>query len=303
VYNTPPAISPSKFEALGQPFCVFPQSQWPPQDANNPETYLNSAYWPGEERPDLEKYAIEDDGGYTRDDYTAELPHYCLLVDAEAAGYPITHTPKLGEIIEFQENCVSDVQLNGPGAPTPYTVNTTPVPASCTANGGGGWYDGYVSQVLPDGSFIVYNGGWNSQDSAIGAEWMSPAMDSQADFIGLMPASKTNPNDPGSGTGTSRGSGGTGGGSTGGSSTKKPSFTFRLTATRTAIVYTLTTTGIKSVTGTATHAHRLTVRHVRGGTFRVSVPAKYAGWSLRFVPKSSQGYESVRTGSFKIPRP
>jgi hypothetical protein len=42
--------------------CTVPRQAWPPRDRGNPELYLNSAYWPAEERPDIEEYAIQRHG-------------------------------------------------------------------------------------------------------------------------------------------------------------------------------------------------------------------------------------------------
>ncbi len=144
----PPCFSPATFEAAGA-FYTVPQDEWPPSDPNNPERYLNSAYWPAEERPDLEQYAIQDGGdGYGCPQAAAYLPHYCLLLGAQSAGYPITHTPQVGDIVEYPEGCATPV-LVFLGAPVAPIVLTTPIDPNCTAFGVR-WYDeGMSANIAP----------------------------------------------------------------------------------------------------------------------------------------------------------
>ncbi len=204
IYNTTPTSCPVT-EAT--PFCdiLAPSSSLPPLDVNNPEFlplynlgYLNSAYWPAEKRPDIEMYAIEQYGyGYQNCGDPSTSPHYCFLVDAEAVGYPVTHTPQAGDL--FLSRCESIVYVN---------PNAT---ADCSR--GNIYYVGYVDQVFSDGSFVVTEGGsTTAADSGIGSEWLSGSMDSNSDFIGFFPSGQS-PHLPSTPVGVVIYSGGAGSGS------------------------------------------------------------------------------------------
>lgn len=170
VYNT----APTSCATETNPYCEIdaPSSSLPPADANSPETYLNSAYWPAEERPDIEVYAIQQ-YGYNYQDCSnpSTWNHYCFLVDAEAVGYPVTHTPQVGDL--FLARCEDFIMANGT------TATNCPL--------GNIYYLGYVEQVLPDGSFSVTEGGTGPGDSGIAFEWLSGSMDANSDFIGFFP--------------------------------------------------------------------------------------------------------------------
>jgi hypothetical protein len=170
VYNTAPANCATETN----PYCEIdaPSSSLPPADGSNPETYLNSAYWPAEERPDIEVYAIQQ-YGYNYQDCSnpSTWNHYCFLVDAEAVGYPVTHSPQVGDL--FLARCEDFILANGKTA------------TSCPL--GNIYYIGYVEQVLPDGSFSVTEGGTGPGDSGLAFEWLSGSMDANSDFIGFFP--------------------------------------------------------------------------------------------------------------------
>jgi hypothetical protein len=173
-YNTTPSCPPT---AGNNYYCSAPTSSWPPEDASSPERYLNSAYWPAEKRPDVETYAIQQ-YGYDYQNCSAKMTHYCFLVDAQAVGYPVTHTPQVGDLWLAPGECLAW----GSGAA---------LPAGCTDNGSD-WYLGYVEQVFPDGSFIQSWGGSDTPaDSGIGETWFSGAMDPYTDFIGFFPAGQS----------------------------------------------------------------------------------------------------------------
>lgn len=172
VYNTAPSCPLTADDFWN---CDVPTAQWPPQDPSNLERYLNSAYWPGEERPDIEIYAIQR-FGYAYENCSAKLPHYCFLTDAEAEGYPVTHTPQVGDLWLAPGECLAW----GAGSP---------VGPNCTAAGeadDNDWYLGYVEQVNPDGSFIQsWGGSATPADSGLGESEFSGAMDPYTDFIGF----------------------------------------------------------------------------------------------------------------------
>lgn len=171
-YNTTPSCAPDADNAYD---CVVPDSSLPPQDGANPERYLDSAYWPAEKRPDIEMYAIQK-YGYAYQNCAADLAHYCFLVDAQAVGYPVTHTPQVGDLWVAPGECLA---WGGSGAA---------LPSGCT-DSASDWYVGYVEQVFPDGSFIQsWGGSMTAADSGLGETWFSGAMDPYTDFIGLMPA-------------------------------------------------------------------------------------------------------------------
>jgi hypothetical protein len=167
-YNTTPAC-PTTSQNFYQ--CGVSTSALPPQDANNPERYINSAYWPAEKRPDIEMYAVMQ-YGYEYKDCSALLPHYCFLLDAEAVGYPVSHTPQAGDL--WLAPC-DDLVWMGEGD-------------ASGCGGSEGWYLGYVEEVLPDGSFIQSWGGSDTpEDTGLALSWMAASMDINTDFIGLMP--------------------------------------------------------------------------------------------------------------------
>ena len=194
-YNTAPSVTPTRLEAVGQSDYAFPRSKWPPSRSGKPRAISQQRLLAGGgDVPDLEVYAIEDDGGYTRDDCTVHLPHYRLLVDAKAAGYPISHKPAVGDVYEAPYRCMSWVVIFPPSAVVDssrsaapsYSLTDDPVPGDCANRGGGGWYDGYVTKVLPDGSWIAFGGGSDTpSDSGLVADWFSPVMDVHTEFIGL----------------------------------------------------------------------------------------------------------------------
>lgn len=158
--------------------CTVQPSAQPPRDPNNPERYLNSAYWPAEKRPDIEMYAIQR-YGYDYKNCSARLPHYCFLVDAIAVGYPVTHTPRVGDLWLAPCNRMT------------WDDGATP---SCGANPNDEWYLGYVERVFPDGSFIQSWGGSDTAaDTGLAETWFSGSMDRYTDFIGLMPAKSKRP--------------------------------------------------------------------------------------------------------------
>jgi hypothetical protein len=155
--------------------CQVPDASLPPQDSSNPERYLDSAYWPAEKRPDIEIYAIQK-YGYGYENCASQLPHYCFLTDAQAVGYPISHTPAVGDLWVAPGECLA---WGGSGGA---------LPSGCT-DSASDWYIGYVEQVFPDGSFIQsWGGSATTADSGLSETWFSGAMDASTDFIGLMPA-------------------------------------------------------------------------------------------------------------------
>jgi hypothetical protein len=163
--NTAPACPPTAQNFYD---CYVPSSALPPPDSNNPEKYINSAYWPAEERPDVEMYAVMQ-YGYEYRDCAAILPHLCFLVDAEAVGYPISHTPQVGDL--WLAPCDELIWESGD---------------RCGPSEG--YYLGYVQEVLADGSFIQSWGGSDTpEDSGLAVSWISAATDPNADFIGFMP--------------------------------------------------------------------------------------------------------------------
>lgn len=167
-FNTTPACAPTKQNGFN---CEVPTSALPPQDPSNPEYYLNSAYWPAEKRPDIEQYAIQV-YGYHYKNCLAQLPHYCFLLDAEAVGYPVSHTPQVGDL--WLARCPDLTWMNG---------------GSAGCGGDTGWYLGYVDQVFPDGSFIQsWGGSTTAADSGLSLSWMSGVMDANTEFIGFFPS-------------------------------------------------------------------------------------------------------------------
>ncbi len=167
-YNTTPACPPTSQNFYQ---CAVATSALPPPDANNPERYINSAYWPAEKRPDIEMYAVMQ-YGYEYQDCAALLPHYCFLLDAKAVGYPVSHTPQAGDL--WLAPC-EDLVWMGQGA-------------ASGCGGSEGWYLGYVEEVLPDGSFIQSWGGSDTpEDTGLALSWMAASMDTNTEFIGFMP--------------------------------------------------------------------------------------------------------------------
>ena len=94
-YNTTPSCPPTSSNFFQ---CDAPASALPPQDPNNTASYLNSGYWPSEKRPDIEMYAANWLPFSPTESCLQHLPHYCYLVDAERAGYPVTHAPEVGDL-------------------------------------------------------------------------------------------------------------------------------------------------------------------------------------------------------------
>ena len=168
-YNTTPSCALSTAN-----YYQCAPSSLPPEDPSNPERYLNSAYWPAEKRPDIEMYAVQK-YGYDYQNCAAKLPHYCFLLDAEAVGFPVTHTPQVGDLWLAPGECLA------------WGGSKAALPAGCTDNADD-WYLGYVEQVFPDGSFIQSWGGTGPADSGLGESWFSGEMDPYSSFIHLMPA-------------------------------------------------------------------------------------------------------------------
>lgn len=169
-YNTTSPCAPT---AANYYQCTVAPASQPPRDLSNPETYLNSAYWPAEKRPDIEMYAIQK-YGYAYENCAAMLPHYCFLVDAQAVGYPISNTPQVGDL--WIASCAYMALESGLafGCPSPND-----------------WYMGYIEQVLPDGSFIQSWGGSDTvPDTGLSTTWMSASMDPHTDFIGFFAPGK-----------------------------------------------------------------------------------------------------------------
>jgi hypothetical protein len=170
VYNTTPSCPVTR----SNPSCDIPapSSSLPPADADSPEVYLNSAYWPAEKRPDIEMYGIQQYGyNYQNCSAPSTWNHYCFLVDAKAVGYPVSQTPQVGDL--FLARCQSFMFVN------PAWTTSCPL--------GNIYYVGYVEQVFSDGSFIVTEGGDGPNDSGLVFEWLSGSMDPNSDFIGLFP--------------------------------------------------------------------------------------------------------------------
>lgn len=176
-YNTTPTSCPV---TRSVPYCSLSGTSpsLPPADSGSPERWLNSAYWPAEKRPDIEMYAIQRFGySYQNCSDPSTWNHYCFLVDAEAAGYPVSHTPQVGDL--FLARCDDTVLVNGsqPGCPL-----------------GNIYYIGYVEQVLSDGSFIVTEGGSDdATDSGLAFFWFSATMAANSSFIGFFPAGQSPP--------------------------------------------------------------------------------------------------------------
>lgn len=178
VYNrtpTCPLVPANSFS------CTLKPAALPPQDPFNPEGfpgYLNSAYWPAEKRPDLWLYAVEN-YGYTIDNCRDRLPHYCFLLDAEKARFPISHRPEVGDI--WVAPCKA-IFIMGSGAKT-----------NCPS-GADLEYAGYVEQVFRDGSFTYSQGGADpTVDSGLAWGWLAGRTDHGAEFIGLFPTGSTQP--------------------------------------------------------------------------------------------------------------
>jgi hypothetical protein len=150
-----------------------------PADPYSPEAYVNSAYWPAEQRPDIERYAMNR-YGYDYENCARYTVHYCFYVDAKKVGYPISHEPKAGDLAVFPEACAA----RGP---------STAVSSNCVADSGSYWYVMYVQRVLAGGAYIGSGGGAsdssnvNNIDSGIVEEEVSENSDRYTYFIGLMP--------------------------------------------------------------------------------------------------------------------
>ena len=184
--NGPPTATAYNTAALSscpvtrsEPYCELdaPNSALPAADPDNPESYLNSAYWPAEERPDIEVYGVQQFGyNYHNCSDPSTGIHYCFLVDAEAGGYPVTQTPQVGDL--FLAQCENFIMANG--------ATATNCPLGTTY-----YYVGYVQQVFPDGSFIITAGGTGPGDSGLAFEWLSGSMDPNSDFIGFFPPAQS----------------------------------------------------------------------------------------------------------------
>ncbi|MGH2864576.1 MAG: CHAP domain-containing protein [Solirubrobacteraceae bacterium] len=157
VYNSAAVCQP----ALSQPSCVW--SSLPPKDPNNVETYLNCAYYAAERRPDIETYAVQVYGYPDAQDGAWDWEP-----DAVKAGYPVSHTPAVGDIF-----------VSPPGAEYVWVNGSTAV------NPDG--HVGYVEQVLPDGSFITSEGGAGPDDSGGVNNWYAASFAQTVYFIGFKP--------------------------------------------------------------------------------------------------------------------
>ncbi len=104
-YNTTPSCPPTSSNFFQ---CDVPASALPPQDPNNTASYLNSGYWPSEKRPDIEMYAANWLPFSPTESCLQHLPHYCYLVDAERAGYPVTHAPEVGDLWFAPGACIGE---------------------------------------------------------------------------------------------------------------------------------------------------------------------------------------------------
>lgn len=178
-HNTTPSC-PFPAPAFGPPtpYCKVPTPALPPSDANNPERYLNSAYWPAEKRPDVEVYAIQRYGYHYQGCLELHGPHYCFLADALAAGYPVDQTPRVGDL------WLSPSTLYANGFVGPCSTSTY-------------WWIGYVDQVSPNGSFVASGGGsLDASDSGLGVNEYLAAEDACSEFVHLMPPGSPAPKGP-----------------------------------------------------------------------------------------------------------
>lgn len=170
-FNRTPACRPTQANGW---WCVVPRRRWPPPDPFNHDDYMNSGSWPAEKRPDIELYAHSFYGWHKN--CLAHLTHYCFLVAAKVEGYPISHTPHVGDLWFIQGRCIAV----GPRAP---------VRASCRRDKD--WYMGYVEKVHRDGSFIGTSGGSRTKaDTGLTAIYFSGATDRYTEFVHLFPAGK-----------------------------------------------------------------------------------------------------------------
>ena len=150
-----------------------------PADPFNPEAYVNSAYWPAEQRPDIEHYAMNR-YGYDYENCAKNTVHYCFYVDSKKVGYPISHVAKAGDLAVFPGNCA-------PSGPT------TAVSSNCVAQSDSYWYVMYVQRVLKGGAYVGSGGGAadsdnvNNIDSGVIEQLVSEHSDKYTYFIGLMP--------------------------------------------------------------------------------------------------------------------
>jgi hypothetical protein len=158
----------------------------PAADPGNPEAYANSAYWPAEQRPDIEHYGMNR-YGYDYDNCAENTVHYCFYVVAQKLGYPISHKPKVGDLAVFAGDCA----LPGPD---------TAVPSDCVTQSDHYWYVEYVQKVLKNGAYIGSGGGasgysdsLNDIDSGIIEQEISGNSDPYTYFIGLMPKKRARP--------------------------------------------------------------------------------------------------------------
>jgi hypothetical protein len=175
-----------------------PESEWPPPDPGSPEWdqvknpdgswdtdhtgYINSAYWPAEKRPDIEMYAVQK-YGYSYQNCSSYLPHYCFLLDAETVGYPVTHTPAVGDLWFSPGECLlweyAEDEQEG---------------SACNPASNTDWYMGYVEQVFPDGSFTQSWGGSDTpSDSGLELTLFAGAMDQDTDFVPVLPGGSPPP--------------------------------------------------------------------------------------------------------------
>jgi hypothetical protein len=171
-YNTTP---PCPLDHMNDFDCEVPSSALPPRDVNNTASYLNSGYWPSEKRPDIEVYAANWFFSEHSEPCDQHLVHYCYLIYAQDAGYPVTHVPQVGDLWFAPGACIG---WGGPAGP--------PSTSDCASDPS--WYMGYVEQVFADGSFIQSSGGSTTPaDSGLAVTWFSGSMDAYTDFVPLMP--------------------------------------------------------------------------------------------------------------------
>ena len=207
VYNTTPTCP----VAVGNPYCSVPLLAAPPPDPGNSEWllrarnadgtwdqnatgYVNSAYWPSEKRPDIQNYALPA----AAKDCASRMWHYCYLSGAEAVGYPLGHTPVVGDLAVYPGECDApvwnaDLTEDSPGQDCDPSTNMD-------------WYAEYVEQVNPDGTWVGSDAGLcipacqygaddldTAYDSGIVIALHAPSMDPDVEFIGLMPAGSPKP--------------------------------------------------------------------------------------------------------------
>jgi hypothetical protein len=181
VYNRLPSCKLDKADG----YMCYPAISGSAQaaDPDNPEYYVNSAYWPAEQRPDIEHYAMNRYGYFYDHNCQDNTVHYCFYLDAKKLGYPTSHTPKVGDLAVFPGGCATSGQ-------------TAPVDPNCLKDDPHDWYVEYVQHVYKNGAYIGSGGGAadnnnvNNIDSGIIEQVVSKNSDKYTHFIGLMPKKK-----------------------------------------------------------------------------------------------------------------